>query len=599
MVGKSSDSKVSSSDLVSAQGSPIKVGDRWAVIVGISKYKHGILNLEYAHRDAEDLYELIQKPSGGEFHKDKIKFLCDEKATTANITRAIRSFLKKPARNDLVLIYMACHGAPDPDRPDILHLLPHDTDPNDIAGTALPMDEIDASLRRYLHAEKVVIIADTCHSAGIGGAIGRRGGLEASAQMNQYLQELDASKPGLALLTSAEANESSFEDEKWGGGHGVFTHYLLEGMKGEADTAPRNGIVTVGELFEYVRDNVKKATGNKQHPLIGTNPFDRNLPLAVPARERAVELHAEAQGYFETGAFDKASRSWTKLLEVYPDHSGAKEGLDKIRELERKRREALERRKRVLLKLKREKQLGAADYDSAMALLKRNPDELNEADREIRDFTEELTDNKISVATYLDSVELVKTRPEFEAKRKADEQEQLQAEAEKQRNAEQQAEAEKEREIEAKQKAEEKRKAEEKERVARDKKKIEGGKGASDPLIQPPSEPVFLSLIVSSLSWLQDRPIWVAPVALIALIMLPLLFVVRTQDDDLAMVSEPGVYLTVNASSGQTITAGMFSVVPTSERLYRPLTENRWPSSCERSVYTTAAASPKPASAIK
>ena len=37
MVGKSSDSKVSSSDLVSAQGSPIKVGDRWAVIVGISK----------------------------------------------------------------------------------------------------------------------------------------------------------------------------------------------------------------------------------------------------------------------------------------------------------------------------------------------------------------------------------------------------------------------------------------------------------------------------------------------------------------------------------------------------------------------------------
>lgn len=27
--------------------------------------------------------------------------------------RALRSFLKKPAREDIVLIYRACHGAPD------------------------------------------------------------------------------------------------------------------------------------------------------------------------------------------------------------------------------------------------------------------------------------------------------------------------------------------------------------------------------------------------------------------------------------------------------------------------------------------------------
>lgn len=85
---------------------------------------------------------------------------------------------------------------------------------------------------------------------------------------------------GIALLTSAEANEVALEDEKWGGGHGVFTYYLLEGMRGKAESS-KDGIVSVGELFEYVRESVRKTTDNKQHPAIGTTLFDRNLPLAT------------------------------------------------------------------------------------------------------------------------------------------------------------------------------------------------------------------------------------------------------------------------------------------------------------------------------
>lgn len=48
-------------------------------------------------------------------------------------------------------------------------------------------------------------------------------------------------------------------------------------MNGGADMAPKDGKVSVGELFEYVRRN---ATGDKQHRAIGTTPFDRSLPLA-------------------------------------------------------------------------------------------------------------------------------------------------------------------------------------------------------------------------------------------------------------------------------------------------------------------------------
>lgn len=255
--------------------------DRWAIVIGISKYQHKDWNLKYADCDAEDLYKLLLTPNGGSFATERICKLTNEYATTGNITRALRGFLKKPAREDLVLIYFACHGSPDPDRPENVYLLTYDTDPTDIAGTALPMEDIDRALTSILHSEKVIILADTCHSGALGGGIGgRRSVVNDAKLMNRFLQDISQSKGGVALLTSAESNEISLEDAKWGGGHGVFTHYLLEGMRGSGDL-DGNGIVTVGELFEYVRDNVKRETNNRQHPAIGTNAYDRNLPIAI------------------------------------------------------------------------------------------------------------------------------------------------------------------------------------------------------------------------------------------------------------------------------------------------------------------------------
>jgi uncharacterized caspase-like protein len=269
------------------------VGERWAVLVGVSAYEDSRLDLKYAARDAVALRDLILTPTGGGFEEARVLALVDGRATTREVTRALRSFLTRPAPEDLVLIYLACHGGPDPRRPNgPLYLLTHDTEPDDIAGTAVPMDEIQRSLQNSILAERVVIIADTCHSAALGGR-GTRGVTSAEAT-NQYLSELGRTKPGVALLTSAEAAESSQEDARWGGGHGVFTHHLLEGMRGAADgfDRPRDGIVGVGELFDYVRKRVTEDTVGSQHPAIGSTPFDRNLPMAVTGNID-VEQHLE------------------------------------------------------------------------------------------------------------------------------------------------------------------------------------------------------------------------------------------------------------------------------------------------------------------
>ncbi|MBD2033829.1 caspase family protein [Leptolyngbya sp. FACHB-321] len=260
--------------------------ERWAVIVGISKYRDSSLNLKYADRDAEEFYQLLLTPNGGNFQPDHIRKFINEEATTANITRALRSFLKKPGREDLVLIYFVCHSAPDIDRRENVYLLTNDVDPSDISGTALPLHEIDLLLKESLLTEQVIILADICHSGAIAETVGRRAANDNSELVNRYLQGLSQNRIG-ALLTSTEANEISFEDKKWGGGHGVFTHYLLEGLRGAADQ-DNNGIVTIGELFEYVRENVKRATDDRQCPSVGISSFDRDLPIAI--RESPIKV---------------------------------------------------------------------------------------------------------------------------------------------------------------------------------------------------------------------------------------------------------------------------------------------------------------------
>ena len=80
-------------------------------------------------------------------------------------------------------------------------------------------------------------------------------------------------------LAESDVNELSQESPSWGGGHGIFTLALLDGLRGEADS---NGdaFVTAGELFAYVRDRVRTETCFHQNPyaLPGLNA---DLTLAV------------------------------------------------------------------------------------------------------------------------------------------------------------------------------------------------------------------------------------------------------------------------------------------------------------------------------
>ena len=272
---------------------PVK--QRLAVIIGIGKYeKQGtwnLTNLNYAAKDAQDLAERLKNAGPGRF--DKVILLTDDQATTMNIRKAIREDLRKVQEVDLVLVYWAGHGSPDPRDVKSLYLVTYDTDPEHMASTAYAMNDFQTDIGR-IESRRVMVLADTCHAAGISDprialrgpkdntiVEGLRGTyLPGDGNKSAPATSFGTDSPIHLIFTSCEQGEFSREDKTLG--HGVFTHYLLKALAGEADKTEHggnaDGNVTLGETIEYVRDQVKRFTENQQHPATA-GQFDRNLPL--------------------------------------------------------------------------------------------------------------------------------------------------------------------------------------------------------------------------------------------------------------------------------------------------------------------------------
>ena len=243
----------------------VERGKIHAVVIGISKYK-GIRSLRFADRDAAAFADYLRTNVG--VPQENITLLLNDQATLVRIKSVLGTDLKRKAsQQDTVIIYYAGHGAPETDATsqdeDGLekYIVPYDGDPNDLYTTGLPMREVETIFQR-LSAERVIFISDACYS----GATGGRTFVTASRRAvvsESFLTRLSKAR-GRVVLTASRASEVSEEREELG--HGVFTYYLLEGLRGKADL-DGDGIITVDEIYAYVSRKVPEATGQNQHPV--------------------------------------------------------------------------------------------------------------------------------------------------------------------------------------------------------------------------------------------------------------------------------------------------------------------------------------------
>ena len=256
-----------------APGTEVKIPRSYALVVGVARYKNlpESAQLQFSERDAESIYSILISPEGGNFKAENVRKLVGPRATLANLKKELEQWLPSvTADDDRVLIYFAGHGFVHQGRG---YLAPYDISPDDIASTGYPMDELGRVFGGRIKGKWKVLLTDSCHSGAITPEDDRQ-------FINRKLLDLNKN---VFSLTASRDRERSFESAEWGGGHGIFTYYVVKGLEGLAD-ASGDGIVTADELAEYVRTNVREATSAQQNPTSDRGSFDADMLLAyVPS----------------------------------------------------------------------------------------------------------------------------------------------------------------------------------------------------------------------------------------------------------------------------------------------------------------------------
>jgi hypothetical protein len=250
-----------------------------ALVVGVNQYEDPIPSLSYAEADARSMYDLLLGPRVGLKTTD-ITMLLGKDATRDNILKHLDLLLTKSYPEDLVILYFAMHGYPDLQGGDELYFIPYGVGMGDFRIKAVARSDI----RRFLNmgkAGKILFIADACHASAVSAGAGRT--RDIPGRLVPLLVKLgDVQGKGIGFLTAASANEVSSEDARYR--HGLFTHFLIEGLQGAADRKPwgnGDGFVTLGELSEYIRRQVHDLTQGKQNPSLDPNgTLPRDVPLS-------------------------------------------------------------------------------------------------------------------------------------------------------------------------------------------------------------------------------------------------------------------------------------------------------------------------------
>jgi Caspase domain/MORN repeat len=244
----------------------------WVMSVGVAAYKNPRIALKYPQSDALEMQGLWRGPEGGSLDYDHIMVLTNDHATRRNILDSMRALFSRASENDMVVFYFSGHGLKGA-------FLPHDYDDNDVKIDYTEVNELLAACP----AKHKLVIGDACFVGSLWASKSVDPVVVKETQEDKkdnFLRELIKTAPGTAFLLSSSADEESFEISSYG--RSIFTHYILEGLKGAANS---NGddIITVTELFEYAELNVRTLAARvkkEQTPML-RGVFDPNMPVAM------------------------------------------------------------------------------------------------------------------------------------------------------------------------------------------------------------------------------------------------------------------------------------------------------------------------------
>jgi hypothetical protein len=255
---------------------PGPVGEKWALVVGISKFndKH-LPRLNFASKDAKDFASLLLDPNIGRFKTANVHALDDGQVTARQLKMELNWLARSAQPNDLVVIFLSSHGTPrNRDTAEVNYIATSETEtePEDnLFATALPMVEISDVVRTRIKAERTVILLDTCHS---GAAAPVRDSAVSEKALDRIRQGV-----GRAIVTSSSAEEQSYEGKPFDNGY--FTHFLIEALR------KNKGSDSVEQVYASLKQNVSTAADSikrKQTPVLSKSEGGEQIVIgAAPA----------------------------------------------------------------------------------------------------------------------------------------------------------------------------------------------------------------------------------------------------------------------------------------------------------------------------
>lgn len=251
-------------------GGDAPVNDKWAVVIGISKFKIPGMNLLFASKDANDFAKFLIDEQ--HFAADHVKVITDAAATKQNVEAELTDepgFIPRNVQpGDLVVVYIASHAMSDTD--DHLerqnYLVVHDTDPTRPYSSGINLQEFTSKVKNRLRTrtDRIAFILDTCHA-----------GAAKSVMLESPNVLANFQGTGKLIIAACRPDQVSFDSPTFK--NGLFTHCLIEGLRKNP-----NMQAAFDSIKQQVESESVKQFKRQQSPILKADEW-QGSPLVLSA----------------------------------------------------------------------------------------------------------------------------------------------------------------------------------------------------------------------------------------------------------------------------------------------------------------------------
>lgn len=248
----------------------------YAIVIGIESYRHKLPKADFAAHDAETVTKYLTKVIG--YQEENVVTLLNDRALQSDMAKYFEKWLpNNVGQGSTVFVYYSGHGAPNPKTGDAF-LVPYDGDPTFIDQTGYSLKRLYENLNK-LPSKEILVVLDSCFSGAGGRSVVAKGARPLVINMDKIV--LSSGKINVLSAASDDQISSSYDVK----GHGLFTYFMLKGIKNE-DVMRPDGTIMIDDLFAYVKPQVERVArrqyNNEQSPQIIVPKKEKENKGSVP-----------------------------------------------------------------------------------------------------------------------------------------------------------------------------------------------------------------------------------------------------------------------------------------------------------------------------